>query len=399
VAEAVAVPCMPALALRTSAGAVAGRRRNGRDGPAESSDDAARGAAHGGAPATAAYRARAPHSLRFTQGTGMTPPRMCATDSAPAGPGLAPLPGPAPLVRPLCSPIGALRRRWPRSHPLHRRPPRRRSSSCPTRTRRQRPTSRPSPHCARRPTPNARTGSSATRSARGCPSGHARPAQRQRAQLSELAELVGLTASYLRGIRETANAWPGGRDIPRPHRAPRRLALTGSQCAGRPRRPPDAPRARAGGGGRRAQGQDRSPHPRRRPGGAVGPVRDHLDTLAADFEPAPAVPAVTSRKVSSSHTWTGVSWSSSTGDVPGQRIVRRTRTMANRTTYSSATKPKTTVARSRPRRISNTLRPPGDRRGATSYHLSPTPWSRTTRAPRPPALHHRGRLLTALHRP
>jgi len=61
----------------------------------------------------------------------MTPPPMCATDGAPAGPGLPPLPGPAPRLCPLSYPIGTLRRRWHRSPPLQRRPPpRRRSGSC-----------------------------------------------------------------------------------------------------------------------------------------------------------------------------------------------------------------------------------------------------------------------------
>jgi hypothetical protein len=61
----------------------------------------------------------------------MTPPPMCATDGAPAGPGLPPLPGPAPLPCPLSYPIGTLRRRWHRSPALQRRPPpRRRSGSC-----------------------------------------------------------------------------------------------------------------------------------------------------------------------------------------------------------------------------------------------------------------------------
>jgi hypothetical protein len=132
VADAVAVPRVPELALQ--------ERQRAQPPPAEGmdetaprrvSDDAARGAAHGGAPATAAYRARAPQPLRFTQGAGNDASPMCATDSAPAGPGLAPLPGPAPLVRPLSYPIGTLRRRWPRSRPPHRPPPRRRSSSCP----------------------------------------------------------------------------------------------------------------------------------------------------------------------------------------------------------------------------------------------------------------------------
>ena len=63
-ADAVAVPCIPARAPE--------ERQRAQPPPAEGmdetaprrvSDDAARGAAHGGAPATAAYRARAPHSL------------------------------------------------------------------------------------------------------------------------------------------------------------------------------------------------------------------------------------------------------------------------------------------------------------------------------------------------
>jgi hypothetical protein len=56
---------------------------------------------HGRGSATALYRAGARHSLRFTQGAGMTPPPMCATDGAPAGPGLPPCRAP-PLACARC---------------------------------------------------------------------------------------------------------------------------------------------------------------------------------------------------------------------------------------------------------------------------------------------------------
>jgi hypothetical protein len=81
--------------------------------------------------ATALYRAGARHSLRFTQGAGMTPPPMCATDGAPAGPGVPPCRAPPLSCARLSYPIGTLRRRLHRSPPLQRRPPpRRRSGSC-----------------------------------------------------------------------------------------------------------------------------------------------------------------------------------------------------------------------------------------------------------------------------
>jgi hypothetical protein len=55
------------------------------------------------------YRTGAPHALRFTQGAGMTPPHVRQRTAHPAGPGLPPRPGPAPLVRTLSYPIATPR--------------------------------------------------------------------------------------------------------------------------------------------------------------------------------------------------------------------------------------------------------------------------------------------------
>lgn len=61
----------------------------------------------------------------------MTPPRCAQRTAHPRGSVCPPCRAP-PLSCARCTnPIGTLRRRWPRSHPLHRPSPRRRSSSCP----------------------------------------------------------------------------------------------------------------------------------------------------------------------------------------------------------------------------------------------------------------------------
>jgi hypothetical protein len=69
----------------------------------------------------ASHRAPAPHSLPFTSGAGMTPPRCAPTGRrTPRGPGLAPLPGPRPSRAPTVLPD---RHTGRRVAPLASRPP------------------------------------------------------------------------------------------------------------------------------------------------------------------------------------------------------------------------------------------------------------------------------------
>ena len=92
------------------------------------------------------------------------------------------------------------------------------------------------------------------------------------------------------------------------------------------------------------------------PRNANGSSADEMNAAHHAASPAPAFAVATSRNVSSAQTYTGVSWSRSSGGVARQRRTERTSTSTNSTAYASAPNASPAAARSASRSIEQQVR-------------------------------------------